>query len=180
MLLKLGKSAPKAGQDRFNPEAGLVLTATLSSPAGGTLDNELEAITDNCRFPTVFACDVVFPETPSDGTIHEKGGSGTGSWIGLRDGGTWFRVRAGEGQATAPGGGTMNDNDVAWIDTQDFPKDGLIHTVVWDVRTDAPGRVRAAPTLFQWYITLFPFLVSVRRVLLFPTSPRSRQIQKAV
>jgi len=84
----------------------------------------------------VFSCDVLFSSSPADGQIFKMGSLGTGCWVGLRDGGTVFRVRAGDGVSLS--GSTAN---AAVLDIADFPKDDQVHNVVWEFQTN-PGRVR--------------------------------------
>lgn len=121
------------------------MSDTVRDAAGGNVDTNIENLTGggNWSSNAVLACDVFFPASPSDGTLFEKGNADRGIWVGLRDGGTWFRVRAGDGAASvvATSGAAPTGTGVAVIDTQDFPTDGLVHTVVWDIRVN-PGRVR--------------------------------------
>lgn len=85
-------------------------------------------------YNAVIAMDIVFPSTPSDGCAAEKGGTGTGLWVGLRDSGTVFRVRGFSG-------GSLNTNTTVWVDITDFPTDGNTHTVVIEIRR-FPARIR--------------------------------------
>ena len=94
-------------------------TATF---AAGTMSNSDIHRTN----PVVFSCDVVFPITPADGILFEQGGTGIGSWVGLRDSGTVFRIRGGDGTTTAP------DTDTAFLDITSFPTDGAKHNVMWE------------------------------------------------
>lgn len=103
----------------INLEAGLSLTDTWSvgqiSTAYGTVN-------------TVFAADLTFPVSPSDGLIWETGGTGQGAWLGIRDSGTTLRLRGGDGGTSK----TSSTTDTAVLDLTDFPKDGQTHTIVWD------------------------------------------------
>jgi len=76
--------------------------------------------------PVVFSCDVVFPVNPTDGILFEQGGTGIGAWVGLRDSGTVFRIRGGDGTTTVP------DTDTAFLDITSFPTDGAKHNVMWE------------------------------------------------
>ena len=114
----------------FDPEAGLTLTETVTQ---GALDPQLDP---HIAKPMVFAADVVFPTGPAQGVLFEHGGGGIGLIVTLRAGGGVLRVRAGDG-ASNP-----NMAMTAILDVTDFPTDGLEHTLVWDVRPQAPGRVR--------------------------------------
>jgi len=84
----------------------------------------------------VFSCVVEFHETPVDGCLFEMGGSGAGHYIGVIDGGTTLRLRAGDGSAK-----TTSDTITAVLDITDFPMDGSPHVVVWELKV-AIGRVR--------------------------------------
>ena len=86
-----------------------------------------------------FSGSLVLPDSPTDAVIFEHGGGGTGTWVGVRDGGTVFRVRAGEG-GTAK---TASDTHTAVLDVpiSDMPFDGEMHNICWDIRVN-PGRVR--------------------------------------
>jgi len=114
----------------FDPEAGLVLSRSFVQ---GAIAEDLSAY---WNFNTVFAADVTFPAAPQDGVLFEHGGGGTGIAVLLRNGGTVLRLRAGDG---------ANPHDAtstALLNLTDFPKDNQVHTVIWDVRVTAPGRVR--------------------------------------
>ena len=76
--------------------------------------------------PTVFSCNVVFPTNGADGTLFEMGGNGIGCWVGLRDSGATFRLRAGDGAVTAA------NTDAAFLDITSFPTDGAKHNVIWE------------------------------------------------
>jgi len=93
----------------------------------------------------VFKMLVYFPTASSDACILEKGGSGQGTWIGVRDTGTTptFRARSGNGGQSPPyeGDGASSTSACVFVDTTDFPTDGGYHTVIWEVQTD-PGRGR--------------------------------------
>lgn len=113
----------------FNPEENLGAPTTSQTSGVWTMGNYGGS-------NVVLAFDVVFPTVPSDGCLAEKGGSGTGLWIGLRDSGTVFRVRAFSGAAIS-----TNPTTTAWIDISDFPQDGQTHTVVVEIRV-FPSRIR--------------------------------------
>lgn len=78
--------------------------------------------------------------------IWECGGSGTGTWVGVRvDGGTsYFRIRAGEGLTSVNLITDDTDIAVAEVDIDDYPEyfDGEIHNVSWDFeRSTGTARV---------------------------------------
>ena len=88
----------------------------------------------------VFSAFLRLPAVPSDGMIWEHGGAATGSWMGVRDGGTVLRLRGGDGA----GAKTGSDGNTAVLDipVADLPFDGRIHELTWQVMPKAPGRVR--------------------------------------
>lgn len=96
-----------------------VPTDLLSSGSLTNLSNSLSN-------PIVFSCNVVFPLNPSDGALFEMGGNGNGSWVGIRDSGATFRLRAGSGA------GTSADSVTAFLDITSFPTDGAKHNVMWE------------------------------------------------
>jgi GTA TIM-barrel-like domain/Putative phage tail protein len=84
-----------------------------------------------------FSAMVPLPASPTDGVLFERGGSGTGMLLALRDGGTVFRYRAGKGNVTVPGVETA----ILDIPVAAMPFDGQNHELVWDV-TLATGTIR--------------------------------------
>lgn len=98
-------------------------------------------------------CITVLPSgTPINCVLFEGGGGGFGTWLGFRDGGTYLRLRAGNGGIAYPGGATYtSDTGVAILDipvsSLSAYMDGNQHTVTWEVRIGGnnaagPGRVR--------------------------------------
>ena len=85
-----------------------------------------------------FEADVVLPADPTDGVLFERGGNWRGAMLGLRDGGTVLRLRAGGGGAKS-----ASDTETALLDlaVADLPFDGQTHRLRWDFRI-SPGRVR--------------------------------------
>lgn len=119
-----------------NAEDGLTLTRTESL---GTLS----AVPNSERGDdVVMACDIRFPATtPSaGGVLWEMGGSLWGAYVGFstNTGSVTFRCRAGAGLLQNMDSTTDN---AAIVDISDFPTDGEIHRVVWEIRVN-PGRVR--------------------------------------
>ncbi|QBY02606.1 hypothetical protein E2K80_03140 [Rhodophyticola sp. CCM32] len=94
---------------------------------------------DGRQETAVFSGSVRFPETPADAVLWEAGGAAAGAWMGVRDGGAVFRLRAGSGAAAAgsDAGTAVLDLDVALL-----PFDGHLHELVWEVRPAAPGHVK--------------------------------------
>ena len=84
-----------------------------------------------------FSAMVPLPTSPVDGVLFERGGSGTGMLLGLRDGGTVFRYRAGKGNVTTPGIETA----ILDIPVASMLFDGQDHELVWDVVL-ATGTIR--------------------------------------
>ncbi|MEC3860140.1 glycoside hydrolase TIM-barrel-like domain-containing protein [Mesobacterium sp. TK19101] len=84
-----------------------------------------------------FSARVPLPANPTDGVLFERGGSGTGMLLCLRDGGTIFRYRVGQGSVTGP------NAEAAFLDipVSSMPFDGNEHELVWDV-TLATGTIR--------------------------------------
>ena len=116
-------------QDQYDPEAELG-TPSATQTAGVWTLGEISAQ------DSVLAFDAIFPTTPSDGCLAEKGGTTFGLWLGLTDSGATFRVRSGAG-------GSVPNSGTALIDITDFPQDGELHTVVveLDVGTGVIMRV---------------------------------------
>ena len=84
-----------------------------------------------------FSAMVPLPASPSEGVLFERGGSGTGMLLGLRDGGTIFRLRAGKGNVTTSG----TEAAILDIPVISMPFDGQDHELVWDVIL-ATGTIR--------------------------------------
>jgi len=129
-----GRIGIVSGFQRFNPEAGLTLTDSIAATIN------FSSITATHRGQSaVFACDITFPTTATDGLLFEYGGSGQGSFSGTRDstGTRAFRVRAGDGAIAL----TASTTDAVMIDYLNYPLDGATRTVVWEYRVN-PGRVR--------------------------------------
>lgn len=125
-----------ASSTHANPEAGLTLTRTDS--AGVLAAVSFAERTENI----VMACDIRFPtSTPTAGAVlWEQGGSGVGSYIGFSNatGSITFRCRAGDGGVNLSGGATV---DAAVVDVTDYPTDGELHTVVWEIKPVASGGI---------------------------------------
>ena len=88
----------------------------------------------------VCSCVTVLPSgTPTDGVLWGFGGNGAGAFIGIRDSGTYLRLRAGNGaNAYAGGASTSSDNGLALLDlqisnlTEYF--DGGQHELTWEIK----------------------------------------------
>jgi len=87
----------------------------------------------------VFFGRVRLPVVPVDGLLWEHGGTGRGTYVGVRDGGTTFRVRAGDGGAAK----TSSDGNTIVLDVPvtDLPFDGHFHEILWEFKPSAPARV---------------------------------------
>jgi len=92
--------------------------------------------------------------TPTDGVLWEGGGSDYGSWIGIRDSGTYFRLRAGDGGNSFAGGATYTDTGLALLDIpiSDLSDyfDGGTHEIVWQINVG--GNTATGPGLVKvWF-----------------------------
>lgn len=123
----------RAKRDSIWPFPNLELGLTLSrtNTASGTITD------DDGTVDTVYAANLIFPVSPSDGLIWETGGTGQGAWLGIRDSSTTMRLRGGDGAASK----TASDIDTAVLDITDFPKDGKEHVIIWDFKIST-GTVR--------------------------------------
>ena len=109
----------------------------------GTIDilNQANSATGMTRDEDmVCSCVTVLPTgTPADGVLWEGGGSGRGSHLGIRDSGTYLRLRAGNGSNSYAGGAsTAADAGLALLDVQistlsDY-FDGAQHEITWEIR----------------------------------------------
>ena len=92
--------------------------------------------------------------TPTDGVLWEGGANGYGSWIGIRDSGTYFRLRAGDGGNAFAGGATYTDTGLALLDIpiSDLSDyfDGGTHEIVWQINVG--GNAATGPGLVKvWF-----------------------------
>jgi hypothetical protein len=92
---------------------------------------------------TFFSMDAVIPTSFSQSCVlFEYGGRTTGTYLGVVKSGTKnvLRVRSGNGSTaiTYPGFPVANSGMV-FAHTEDFPQDGLWHTISFDVRKKAAG-----------------------------------------
>ena len=119
------------------PEAGLTLSRTDSV---GTLSAMPVSERND---DIVMACDIRFPTSAptTPAVLWEQGGGTVGGYIGFSNatGSITFRCRGGDGSVNLSGGSTTNG---VVVDTIDYPTDGEVHTVVWEYRPSAAGRVR--------------------------------------
>lgn len=111
-----------------NLESGLSLSRTNTAGAIAANDGTVD---------TVYAANLIFPVSPSDGLIWETGATGQGAWLGIRDSGTTMRLRGGDGAAAK----TASDVDTAVLDITNFPKDNKEHVLIWDFEIST-GTVR--------------------------------------
>ena len=131
----------------FNPESGLTLDLTAGSGGAATQINGNSSTSGGFPFYTpaqqganvVIAGEVNLPSSFSqDACMWEHGGSGTGSWLGVRDiGGTYnLTLRSGEGDSAITA--TSPDGIVSNIPISDIPEfDDQVHTVCWEFAPDA-------------------------------------------
>lgn len=87
----------------------------------------------------VFSTSVALPVIPTDATLAAFGDAINGAWVGVRDNGSTFRVRAGDVSAAKVG----SDRNTVILDLpiSDLPFDGEVHEVVWSFDPVAPGRI---------------------------------------
>ena len=101
-------------------------------------------------------CTTILPNgTPSDGVLWEGGASGYGSWFGIRDNGTYWRFRSGDGGNSFAGGTTSyTDTGLALVDvpisTLGAYFDGNEHEIVWEIRVG--GNAATGPGRVRWWI----------------------------
>jgi len=116
-------------------ELSEILQTAPAGPLGDFANDPLDKGTT-----AVFHARVRLPSVPADALLWEHGGAGVGSFLGLRDGGTVFRLRAGNGSVAVSG--STETTAVLDLAVADLPFDGGIHELVWEVSPNAPGRVR--------------------------------------
>lgn len=112
---------------------GLVATDTFAASSNITPRSDTERGQN-----AVFSCVVTIPVSPTDGCLFKAGGSFVGAWVGIRDSGTIFRVRAGEGSSAT---GSTVDAAVLNVPIANIPTDGEAHTIQWEFQI-TPGRVQ--------------------------------------
>ena len=125
---------------RHQPENGLTLSETMGTGGaavnidshGGT--EPLYSATETGQ-PTVFSGEVNLPSSFSaDACLWEHGGTGVGSWLGVRQiSGVYnFVLRSGEGTASVTA--TSNDGIISEKPISEIPEfDGQVHTVCWEL-----------------------------------------------
>ncbi|WP_227285308.1 glycoside hydrolase TIM-barrel-like domain-containing protein [Boseongicola sp. H5] len=116
---------------------GLSLSGFLETMAPGVSGSFAVAYRQET---VVFSGQVRFPDTAVEATLWEAGAAGFGAWMGVRDAGATFRLRAGDGSSAK----TASDTGTVVLDlaTDLLPFDGLIHELVWELRPVAPGHVK--------------------------------------
>ena len=85
----------------------------------------------------VFRCIAKLASSPIDGVIWEAGGTGAGAYLGIRDNGTYLRLRAGTGANSYSGGASHSESGMAMLDLQisnlsSYFDDGD-HELVWQI-----------------------------------------------
>ena len=143
------------------PDDGIQLGGSYNNIVTRTFTNGTNNIASGSASATgitndedlVCSCVTVLPAgTPSDGVLWELGGNGAGAFLGIRDSGTYLRLRAGNGANSYSGGAsTASDNGLALLDVQvsslsDY-FDGGEHEITWEIRiggtvASGNGRVR--------------------------------------
>ena len=87
----------------------------------------------------VFSVVTVIPSNAVDACLFELGGAAQGVWVGFRDGGTYFRIRAGSSNQSYSGGATYSsDNGLAMLDVPvgDIAQymDDEEHQITWEIK----------------------------------------------
>lgn len=113
---------PTGNAPTNDPFLTLALGSADSTHSTGQIASTSDVSFSN-TLPTVFEWKMTFPENPGDLLLLELGASGNGGYVGIRDSGTIFRVRAGDGS------GTVNNTSNMFLDITDFPKYGKTHLV---------------------------------------------------
>ena len=111
-------------------------------PLGNQIENNSITRTADANFSILTA----FPtsEPSEDSLLWEQGGTGTGAFVGFRDG--HFRIRAGDGGAN-PGAPASSTNTMALLDLNFTTlqslgvTDGKLHHVQWEMRIGSQGSV---------------------------------------
>ena len=121
------------------PESGLTLDNTFSE---GTLSGGFVSRSVN----TVFSGELTLPSSFTQTVpIFEHGGGGIGAWFGVSKISNVYhlRIRAGEGSTSVNLLSDDTDIAVANVPISDIPEfDGGVHTVTWEFKPSAAGRVR--------------------------------------
>ncbi len=117
--------------------SGMLVGDVLESAPIGESADFADSVLGETAF---FHAQVRLPINPVDAMLWEHGGRGRGVWLGVRDGGTVMRLRAGDsGQSLTASSTTAAVLD---IPVADLPFDGQIHELAWELKPIAPGRVR--------------------------------------
>ena len=123
----------------FNVESGLTLDGTLDE---GQISGSYATRTNNI----VHAGELTLPSSFTQTVpFWEHGGTGSGAWFGVAKISNVFnlRVRAGEGNTSVNLLSDDTDVVIANVPISQIPEfDGNTHTVVWDLKPSAAGRVR--------------------------------------
>ena len=127
---------------------GIVLAGNYNNTATRIFTNGTNNIASGSASSTgitndedmVGSCVTILPAgTPSDGVLWELGGNGAGAFLGIRDSGTYLRLRAGNGANSYAGGAsTSADAGLALLDVpvsslSDY-FDGGEHEITWEIR----------------------------------------------
>jgi len=143
------------------PDTGIDISGGYNNIVTRTFTNGTNDIQSASNSTTGFTNDedlvcsvvTVLPSTtPSDGVLFESGGNSVGAFVGIRDSGTYLRVRAGTSTGSYSGGTTtVNENGLALLDVaisslSDY-FDGGEHEITWEFRIggtlgSGSGRVR--------------------------------------
>lgn len=122
-----------------NPEFSLTLDGTL---AEGTVSGSFTTRTVNITFAGELTLPSSFTQTVP---FWEHGGAGIGAWFGVAKISNvyYLRVRAGEGATSVNLLSDDTDVVIANVPISQIPEfDGNTHTVAWDIKPSAAGRIR--------------------------------------
>ena len=130
------------------PDSGITLGGSYNNTVTRTFNNGTTSIASGPASSTGITNDedlvcsvvTVLPAgTPSDGVLWELGDNTAGAYIGIRDSGTYLRLRAGNGANSYAGGAsTSSDNGLALLDVpvsslSDY-FDGGQHEITWEIK----------------------------------------------
>lgn len=124
-------AASNTGGGFVDVEQGLTLTRSYTT---GTFT--APSSTERSQ-PVVWACELTFPSTPTEGYLFESGASAIGCSVVLRDGGSILRIRAGDGSSISG-----PSNQTAFLDVA-APNDTSTYTFVCEMNPSPVGYVSA-------------------------------------
>ncbi|OUV52688.1 MAG: hypothetical protein CBC73_05355 [Flavobacteriales bacterium TMED113] len=123
----------------INGNANLLLTRTIHQKKNNIDVSENSSSGVDPTEDSVFSVVTVIPSTAVDACLFELGGAAQGVWVGFRDGGTYFRIRAGNSNQSYSGGATYTtDSGLAMLDIPigDITEymDDEEHEITWEIK----------------------------------------------